>query len=432
MGATGVSFTRFSDEHTWYKITLSGVYQEGGTTIDTLDVNNMPHPNIDHNYADYRVSASGFVHRKFNSRLSGRAGMIIDRLGFNLHSELFNKELNALRAEIDYRKSIANGGTQFQPYVQAVYKFSEKFSVIPGIHFSYLSLNKDASIEPRLAFNWQLAHNQKLNVGYGLHSKTQTLSTYFLGTPMPDGSLTETNTGLKMTKSHQFVLGYDNALSENTRFKAEAYFQHMYHVPVETAPSSFSMLNTGAGWGVSAEDSLVNTGTGKNYGIEFTLERFFSKNIYYLVTLSLFESKYKGSDGIERNTAFNGNYVGNMLLGKEFPLNGKSSLNIDLKATFAGGKRYTPIDMEASRAARTTKYDNSRAYSLQFDPFFKADFKIGYRLNGKKVSQEWMFYVENFTNHKNVLMNTYSPSKNEITSINQLGFFPMMQYRLHF
>jgi hypothetical protein len=31
-----------------------------------------------------------------------------------------------------------------------------------------------------------------------------------------------------------------------------------------------------------------------------------------------------------------------------------------------------------------------------------------------------------------VLMQTYSPSKNEVTNVNQLGFFPMMQYRIHF
>jgi hypothetical protein len=192
------------------------------------------------------------------------------------------------------------------------------------------------------------------------------------------------------------------------------------------------MLNTGAGWGVSAQDSLTNNGTGNNYGFEFTVERFFSRNYYYLATVSLFESKYKGSDKIERNTAFNGNYVVNVLFGKEFTINSKSAFNIDFKMTYAGGKRYTPIDMDASQAAGATKYDETKAFSEQFDPFFKADIKFGYRLNWKKVSQEWVFYIENFTNHNNVLMQTYSPSKNEITNVNQLGFFPMMQYRIHF
>ena len=192
------------------------------------------------------------------------------------------------------------------------------------------------------------------------------------------------------------------------------------------------MLNTGAYWGVQTVDSLRNTGTGKNYGIEFTLERFFSKNIYYLSTLSLFESKYKGSDGIERNTAFNGNYVFNFLIGKEFPVNNKSAFNLDFKVTYAGGKRYTPVDLLASQAAHSTKYIESKAFSEQFDPFLKADIKVGYRINLKHISQEWIFYIENFTNHTNVLTQVYSPSANAVKNVNQLGFFPMMQYRLRF
>jgi len=432
MGASGISLTHFANEHLWYKLTLSGIYQNGGTTIDTMDVNNITHPNLDHNYAEFRTSLSGFVHRKYNSQLSARAGFVVDRMGFDLLTKTFDRKYNALRPAIDYSKNLGNGVTLVQPYIQATYRFNDQISLVPGIHFSYFDLNGAASIEPRLGFNWQLNHNQKLNLGYGLHSRTQTLSTYFLGTQLNDGSLIETNKELGLTKSHQFVLGYENSITENTRFKAEAYYQRLYHVPVETSSSSFSMLNAGASWGVGAKDSLVNIGTGTNYGLELTLERFFSRNLYYLATLSLFDSKYKGSDGIERNTAFNGNYVANLLLGKEFQLSSKSTLNLDFKVSFAGGKRYTPVDLAASQSAGTTKYIESQAFSKQFDPFLKADFKIGYRVNGRKVSQEWVFYIENFTDHNNVLMQTYSRSKNEVKNVNQLGFFPMMQYRIHF
>lgn len=432
MGAAGISYTHFINEHTWYKFILSGVYQDGGTTIDTMAVNGIFHPNIDHNYGEFRTSVSGFLHKKYNTQLSTRIGFTVDRMGFDLLSKTSGSTYIGLRPLIDYGKGLLNGVTLYQPYIQATYRVNDKFTVVPGIHFTYFDLNGAASLEPRIGVNWQFAAKQKLSLGYGLHSRTQALSTYFLGSQLNDGSLIETNKKLKFSKSNQFVLGYDKSIAQNTRLKAEVYYQSIFNVPVEKRSSSFSLLNTGAGWGVNAEDSLKNAGTGSNYGLEFTAERFFSKNIYYLGTLSLFESKYSGSDGIERNTAFNGNYVLNFLVGKEFRLNEHSGLNIDFKITYAGGKRYTPVDLKASHDAYTTKYDDSKAFAMQFDPFLKADIKFGYRLNWRKVSQEWVFYIENFTNHNNVLMQIYSPSKNEVKSINQLGFFPMMQYRIHF
>jgi hypothetical protein len=432
MGATGISYTHFINDKTHYKLIFSGIYQAGGTTIDTLDISLMPHPYIDHNYAEFRVSLSGFIHKKYSSHFSARTGFVIDRMGYDLFSKVYDNESQELLPLIDSQLGLGKGVMLYQPYAQATYHINEKFSLIPGIHLSYLDQTGDLSLEPRMGADWQISEKQKLSFGYGLHSRTQTLSTYFLGSQMDDGSLVETNSDLAFTRSHQFVLGYNQSVTENTRIKAEVYYQYLFDVPVEQTPSSFSMLNTGAGWGVGAQDSLTNNGTGNNYGFEFTVERFFSRNYYYLATVSLFESKYKGSDKIERNTAFNGNYVVNVLFGKEFTINSKSAFNIDFKMTYAGGKRYTPIDMDASQAAGATKYDETKAFSEQFDPFFKADIKFGYRLNWKKVSQEWVFYIENFTNHNNVLMQTYSPSKNEITNVNQLGFFPMMQYRIHF
>jgi len=432
MGATGLSFTRFINDRTWYKLTLSGIYQNGGTTIDTLDVNNNTHPSIDHHYTEFRTSLTGYLQKKYNSRLSSRVGFIVDRMGFDLLTKTFDNEYKTLRPVIDYRRGLGDGVTMLQTYAQATFRFNEQISLVPGVHFSYFDLNNAASLEPRLGLSWQVGASQKLSFGYGLTSRIQTLSTYFLGTKRSDGSLIENNKNLVFTKSHQFVLGYGNSFGENSRFKAEAYYQGLFDVPVETSKSSFSMLNTGATWGVSAEDSLVNKGTGSNYGLEFTMERFFSKNYYYLATLSLFQSRYKGSDGIDRNTAFNGNYVANVLFGKEFRYNGKSALTLDMKITYAGGKRYTPVNFTASQASGVTKYENSQAFSKQFDPFFKADIKVGYRYNGRKTSQEFQFYIENFTNHKNVLMQTYSRSKNEVRNVNQLGLFPMMQYRIHF
>jgi hypothetical protein len=196
------------------------------------------------------------------------------------------------------------------------------------------------------------------------------------------------------------------------------------------------MLNAGASWGLNTRDFLTNDGEGWNYGLEFTVEKFYHNNWYFLTTASLFDSKYQGSDGIKRNTAFNGNFVTNALVGKEMKVKSNGTLVFDIKVTWAGGKRYTPIDVEASKendgAAFNTVYIDELAYEEQFPDYLKADVKIGYRRDEKKVSQVWEFYVENVTNHKNPLNQTFNPNTGEIETVYQLGLFPLFNYKIYF
>lgn len=85
-------------------------------------------------------------------------------------------------------------------------------------------------------------------------------------------------------------------------------------------------MNSGADFGLDSYDSLTNKGTGTNMGGEITVEHFLKNGFYFLATGPLINSKYKGSDGIERNAAFNIGHVVNLLAGKEFKLGKKGSV----------------------------------------------------------------------------------------------------------
>ncbi|NJK98688.1 MAG: TonB-dependent receptor [Bacteroidales bacterium] len=393
MGTTGISYAHYLSSKTYIKFNVTGLYQTGGSKIDTLDINKTPHRQINHQYGEFKTSAGMLISSKINTHLTVKSGIYADKMGYDLNTKRFNTEDQDFRQLIDENRTLRNGLWLIRGYSQASIKVNNRLNINPGLHILYFDQSADVSVEPRIGVSYNLTERQRINVGYGYHSKIQSLATYFISSRKPNGSYYQTNTDLGLTKSNQFVLGYDASITDNTRIKLETYYQNLFNVPVERESSSFSLLNMGAGWGPNTSDSLVNKGTGKNYGIEVTLERFFSRNIYYLVTVSLYESKYKGSDGIERNTAFNGNYVINTLLGKEFTINERSAFTIDYKLTWAGGKRYTPIDIEKSRYDQETVYQDDQAFSKQFSPFFKTDIKFGYRLNGKKTSQEWQFLL---------------------------------------
>jgi len=195
------------------------------------------------------------------------------------------------------------------------------------------------------------------------------------------------------------------------------------------------MLNTGSTFKTDLEDNLSNDGTGKNFGAELTIEKFFSKGYYGLFTSSLYSSKYNGSDGVERNTAFNGKYVFNVLAGKEWKV-GKEKTNkfsTDIKFTNAGGRAYTPIDLTASNATGHEQL-STNAYSSYYDNYYRLDLKTGYSLNSskRKISHTFSLDLQNVTNHKNVFSQSYDDRTQSLSTTYQLGFFPNVVYKLQF
>ena len=320
-----------------------------------------------------------------------------------------------------------------EAYVQEKFKLNNYVTINAGIHMQYLDFTEKTVFEPRLAMSYSISNSDKLNVGYGLHSQVVPLP-FLFQTESEGGTPILMNKNLDFIKSHHFVLGWDKSIGVNWRSKLEVYYQSLFDVPVEREQSSFSTLNFGADFGFPSRSALVNEGTGKNYGIEFTLEKFFSNQFYGLITSSVFQSKYTGSDGIERNTAFANNVVMNFLAGKEFNIGKNNRLSLDLKYTYAGGRRFTPVDLEASLEKDSEVLLEEQAFSQRYPYYMRLDFKIGIALNSnkRKFSQQFFLDFQNLTNRENVFVNRYNRITNEVNTVYQSGFFPDIMYRIQF
>jgi len=432
--ATGIHFSRFHNENTYSRVILSYVSQNGYTNLDKFDQGEQPVPYYREDNSEGRMAFRYIFNKKLSRKLSSRSGFTIEKQGYGLDAKI-NEDGFGWKYYLNNTRETVNGPVLVNAFTHVAIKFSDKFEIKPGVSYMHFGLNGSSSVEPRFGASWKTGERTSLNVGYGKHSKAQPLTTYYFETLYSDGTVGLENKDLDFTKAHHGVLGFDALLTRQLRIKAEGYYQYLFDVPVENKASSYSMVNAGTGWGLNTRNGLVNEGEAWNYGIEFTLEKFYHKNYYFLTTLSLFDSKYTGGDGVKRNTAFNGNFVFNALGGREFILNDKTTFIADLKVTWAGGKRYTPIDVEASMNSNDafgTEFFDHLAFSEQFPDYLKADVKIGMRRDGRKVSQLWEFYVENVTSHKNPLNQLYSHDKGQIETIYQLGLFPLFNYRIYF
>ena len=383
----------------------------------------------ENNVAKTGYNFSTSYNAKINSRLFVKIGVQDELIGLNLFYRI-KQNINADWKQIWDYDSYTNLA---QVYAHAKYSFSDKLTLNAGLHSQYFFLNTSSSIEPRLGLKYDLTLTSTLSFGYGLHAQMQPINVYFLQSQNTDLSYSYNNKNLDFTQSHHFVIGYDLQPFKDWRLKAEAYYQSLYNVPVNTFSSSYSMLNTGASFQTDLEDNLTNMGTGKNYGVELTIEKFFSKGYYALFTTSIYDSKYTSSDGVERNTAFNGKYVFNLLAGKEWTVSNRNKFSLDFKYTNAGGRAYTPIDLTASNDAGRGVLSSS-PYSAYYDNYFRMDIKLGYNINSvkRKLSQTLSLDVQNVTNHKNVFSQRYDTNKQSISNTYQLGLFPNVVYKVQF
>lgn len=382
---------------------------------------------------------SSYLNQKFSAKWTLRTGIMAE--AYNLNTNVEERE-NTPDFDGDgfpdwvTLRNFDGNLMLLQAYTQSKYKFNDKWTFNAGLHAQYLDFSEDFVIEPRLALTRNIGKNQQLNLGYGMHHQMQPLPIFFFEEEVSPGVFERSNRDLKFVRNQHLVLGYELKLGTDWRIKTEVYHQWLDNVAVEDSSSSFSILNAGADFVFPQVASLVNEGIGRNYGIELTVEKFFSQGYYGLLSASLFESKYKGSDGIERNTAFNNNYVVNVLAGKEFKIgkDKRNAITFDIKVTTAGGRFYTPIDLEASRQSGETEFVDELAFSEQYSNYFRLDTKIGYRLNSKKrkFSQQFFLDFQNLTDHENVFVNRYNSVTNEVNTVYQAGFFPDILYRVQF
>jgi hypothetical protein len=319
-------------------------------------------------------------------------------------------------------------------FFQYRYRLTNSLSLTTGGRYFQFITNHTDSKEARAAIEQKIGNRNVLSFGFGMHSKKQDNVVYFLESYNRNtNNYVETNKNLELTKSKHYVVTFNSLITTNLNLKLETYYQDLFNVPVSLKNPQYSMLNYGGAFEVASQDSLINSGTGRNYGIELTLEKYLDRNFYFLLTGSLFESKYKGFDQIERNTEFNGNYIGNALFGCDFKIFRKYSLGFNVRGVYSGGKRKLPIDLDASIDKGEVIYDWENAYKQRFPDYYRLDARISIKAYHKKATEELAIDITNVTDYrKNIINEYYNSLTNTISADYQEGIQFNILYKIYF
>jgi hypothetical protein len=430
LGVIGLSHLLPLSNRTFIESKVS--VSENGSIYDQHELNDQDELFLSgrDNMRKYAIKGRSVINSKLNSRHFLSGGIEYTEYLYDYFTEYYQKDQDQLVTE---QNETGNAGL-LQLFGNWKYRIRENLTFVGGMHYLNNRLNGSKSLEPRAGLTWQFSPTQSLNAGFGIHSQMESLPVYLANQEEVDGRYVVPNRNLEFAKALHYVIGYENRFTTNLNMKIEAYYQDLYNVPVENDPgSSFSLLNT-VGWYTTR--SLVNQGSGYNYGLELTLERYFADTYYFLLTTSLYESKYKAFDRITRDTRFNGNYVGNFLFGKEFIFLNKPGrtkiLSINTKLTLIGARRFSPIDLNQSREKGYTMEDESQAFTLRGDDIFIANLGISYRIHKRKTSQEFKIDIQNLTNNSGLVDMYYDASTDDIEYIHQLPILPVFIYTIEF
>lgn len=380
--------------------------------------------------SEVKLSASSRLYKKFSAKSSLEAGLVYDHFFMSFADSMMFKSAfqvhTGSKEQMDFIRA----------YTQWMQSLGGAVDLKAGIYGSWLAMNNSWAAEPRIGLDWRISEKHALNFGAGMYSQMQPHVVYFQINRLPGGIVVQPNRNLDFTRSLQSALSYDFKPSPRLHFKTEVYYQYLYDLPVKASIPQYSLVNEGHDFFLNRQysDSLVNGGNGSNYGLEFTFERYYHKQYYFLFTASVFNSTYTAYEGISRNSAFSVNYVFNAVGGYDFVI-GKRKwgiLSLGLRATYARGNPYVPFDVNATVAAGETMMDWPASFSLRYPDYKRASLRFGLKRNLPGYNVEFIMDLQYRTNYTNVYLQRIDPRTGEVKNFFSMGLFPMVTWRIQF
>lgn len=422
MFATALSHRMQLSNSAFLNTTISATGNGLDFTEERLDynLNSKPQSNAENNSS--RVTIQTDLTKRISDIHSNKTGLSYSFLNYDI-----DVEQSLAEGELPTEIAKSSGNTGFvQFYTQSKINLHPKLIFNAGLNSHYLILNEKYTVEPRAGLIYNFNEKHTIAFGFGEHSRLEQLPVYFVS----ENGL-HPNKDLEFMKSTHYVLSYQSKISDNLHLSIEPYYQHLSNVPV--SPDGYvSTLNSNNT--LFFDEILISKGKGYNYGVDFALEKYLSDGYYYMLTGSIFNSKYTANDNVERNTRFNRNYAFNIMAGKEWKIGTNNILSANVRVNYIGGNRKEPIDYSASQNQDIVygETDQTIAFNDKFDDLPVVSLAFSYRTNSKNHSSVWSLQILNVTGKEEYSHDFYNLVTKEINTKYDGIVIPSLSYRIEF
>jgi hypothetical protein len=234
-------------------------------------------------------------------------------------------------------------------------------------------------------------------------------------------------------RAHHAGFSINQIFPGNIRLRLEPYLQYLFDVPSATSPeSTYSLINESSSF---EQEEMANIGEGLNYGVEVTFEKFFSNNIFFLLSGALYDSRFRMNNGgpdVWYDTRWNSNFNTALTAGKEWALQRNRILELGSRVLYSGGARFTHIDSRRSKIECRAVFDDELAFTDQIKNFFRMDLRVSLRKNNPSHTWKLSLDIQNLTNYQNPTRPAYDTWSNEVTFGFNTSIIPVISYTIDF
>jgi hypothetical protein len=379
--------------------------------------NNQNIPFVNSSLKTNRLTISSIARYNISKKIYTKTGFYLNDISENLNDTYFNP-INGFKTNNDMSNAI--NGLLSQAFTELNFSVKNKLSGYIGLQTQFFTSykNDSKSIEPRIGLHYLYNANNSFSTSISQQGQLANIAL--------EKSKNEFN------QTTHYVINWEHKMAKNNKLKLEAYYQNHTNLHVNEFYGNFSSMNLYDEFLVPL--TLKTTGTAYTKGVEFSLEKPILNSFYYLINATVYDSKYLASDNVWRNTRFNGNFASNITIGKEWTKTAKkhSTKGFNLKAMYTGGQRETSVDLEASKKANETIFNENYVFDSRLPNYKRIDLRLYAKKQKVDKTRTWSVDIQNVMNFKNEAYHYYDFFTKKIETKYQLGMIPVLNYRLEF
>ena len=303
---------------------------------------------------------------------------------------------------------------QHAAYAQWTRALLPQLDATLGARVSYFGQIDATSFDPRASLTAHMAPGLDLNLSYGRYH--QAPSAVYVRAAAG-------NEALKPLQADHYVAGLSYIARSDVKFTVEAYAKEYADYPVSRDYPEFSLANTGDVYGVyGLLFPMVSAGKGRARGIEFYAQKKLTEGLYGQLSYGYSRVEHAALDGIYRRGGFDAPHTGTLIVGYKKG----AAWEFSTRFSYSTGRPTTPPLEPYSTQQNRYIYDRARLNGVRAADYHRLDLRADRRLQlGSRNVTLW-FEAQNVYDRDNVFQYLWDTKSNELKSIPQIRFLPVL------